>query len=157
MILHLICDNSGSMMEGGKALAMRTLVMTVAQWVRLEEATTQIKLYSWASEIQAFPNWSDKDEFPVELLSGSGRCMGKALIQTLEESPDGKILILTDGFWPLLDARALNRWKESLTADKLRFIKIGADPHLQLKGADVFSSEELFASLDGWLEGGSEV
>jgi hypothetical protein len=37
--------------------------------------------------------------------------------------------------------------------DTLRIIKIGTDANPQLKGTDVFSSEELFAALDGWQEG----
>ena len=152
MILHLICDNSGSMMEGGKAFAMRNTVITIAQWLRIEETQMLIRLYRWAAVIQALPNWSDKDEFPMELLSGSGQCMGQSLIQMLGESPDGRILILTDGLWSLQETRALKRWHESLPADTLRFIKIGADAHPQLKWANIFAAEELFAALDGWSE-----
>ena len=35
MTLHLVCDISGSMGDGGKPFTMRTAVMAVAQWVRL--------------------------------------------------------------------------------------------------------------------------
>lgn len=143
-------------MEGGKSFALKNAVTTIAQWIRIEEVQTQIRLYRWAAEIQALPNWSDKDEFPVELLSGSGQCMGQSLIQMLGASPDGKILILTDGLWSLQETRALKRWHESLPAEALRFIKIGADLHPQLKWADIFAAEELIAALDGWLEGGLE-
>lgn len=152
MILHLICDNSGSMIEGGKAFAMRNTVITIAQWFRMESEQTPIRLYRWAAEIQALPDWSNKDEFPVELLSGGGKCSGQSLIQMLGRSPDGKILILTDALWSLQETRVLQRWQESLPADTLRFIKIGADTHSQLKWANIFTAEELFAALDGLLE-----
>ena len=33
MTLHLVCDISGSMSDGGKPFIMRTLVTTIAQWV----------------------------------------------------------------------------------------------------------------------------
>lgn len=143
-------------MEGGKSFALKNAVITIAQWLRIEQAQTQIRLNRWAAEIQALPNWNDKDEFPVELLSGSGQCMGHPLIQMLGENPEGKILILTDGLWSLNETRALKRWHESLPTDTLRFIKIGADAHSQLKWANIFAAEELFAALDGWLERAEE-
>lgn len=154
MIIHLVCDNSGSMSDGGKLFAIRTAVMAVAQWVRLGYARAEIRLCGWASETRHFPDWSTKDEFPAELLSCGGTSNGQALIQWLGETPNGRVLILTDGFWNLDEARVLKRWKECLPSDTLRFIKIGADAHPRLKGADVFEAEDLFAALDGWLEGG---
>ena len=129
--------------------------MSVAQWVRLGYARTEITLCGWASETRNFPDWSTKDEFPSELLACSGTSNGQALIQWLGATPDGKVLILTDGFWSRDDARVLKRWKERLPPDTIRFIKIGSDAHPQLKGHEVFASEDLFAALDGWLEGGS--
>jgi len=155
MILRLVCDISGSMSDGGKSFSMRTVVMTVAQWVGLGYARAEIRLCGWASETHPFPDWSTKDEFPAELLSCSGASNGQALIQELGETPDGKVLVLTDGFWPLDEARALKRWKECLPSDTIRFIKIGADANPQLKGDDVFAAEDLLAALDGWLEGGA--
>jgi len=142
------------MSDGGKSFTMRTVVMAVAQWVRFGYARAEIRLGGWASETRDFPEWSTRDEFPPELLSCGGTSNGHALTQWLGQTPDGKVLVLTDGFWNRDDARVLKRWKECLPSDTLRFIKIGADAHPQLKGADVFASEELFAALDGWLEGG---
>jgi len=155
MILHLVCDISGSMGDDGKSFTMRTVTLSIAQWVRLGYALAEIKLCGWASETRHFPDWSTKDEFPAELLSCSGASNGEALIQWLGKTPDGKVLILTDGFWPRDEARALKRWKECLPSDTLRFIKIGVDAHPQLKGHDVFAAEDLFAALDGWLEEGA--
>lgn len=154
MILHLVCDNSGSMSDGGKLFTMRTLVMTVAQWIRLEYARVEIRLCGWASETRDFPDWSTKDEFPDELLSCGGTTNGKALIQWLGETPNGRVLILTDGFWNRDEAKALKRWKDCLPSDTLRFIEIGTDANPQLKGANVFAADDLFVALDGWLEGG---
>jgi hypothetical protein len=155
MTLHLVCDISGSMGEGGKLFTQRTVVMSVAQWVRLGYARAEIRLYGWASETRNFPDWSSKDEFPAELLSCGGTSNGPTLIQWLGETPDGKVLILTDGFWNRDVARVLKRWKERLPSDTVRLITIGADAHPQLKGQEVFAAEDLFAALDGWLEGGS--
>jgi hypothetical protein len=141
------------MIDGGKFLAMRTVAMAVTQWIRLGYARAEIKLCGWACDTRHFPDWGMQDEFPAELLSCGGTSNVTALIQWLGETPDGKVLIITDGFWTRDEARVLKRWKESLPLDTVRLIKIGIDSHIQLKGADVFESEELFAALDGWLEG----
>ena len=154
MTLHLICDISGSIGEGGKSFAMRTVTLTVAQWVRLGYARAEVKICGWASEMHHFPDWSENDEYPAELLSCRGASNGQALIQWLGETPDGKVLVLTDGLWSQNEARVIKRWKEFLPSDTLRFIKIGEDSHPQIKGGDVFASEDLFSALDGWLEGG---
>jgi hypothetical protein len=154
MILYLICDSSGSMMEGGKAFIMRTLVISIAQWVRLGYGEADLKLMGWASEMSHFPDWTSKDEFPPELLSGRGSSSAQALIQCLEDVQHGKFLILTDGFWGHDQARLVRRWKEGLPVDSLRFVKIGADAHPQIKGQDVFRAEDWLTAIDGWLEGG---
>ena len=156
MKLLLVCDISGSMGDGGKPFTMRSAVMTVAQWSRLGYGHAEIRLCGWASEVRHFLDWNARDEFPAELLSCQGTSNGHALIQWLGEKPEGKVLLLTDGFWTRDGARVLKRWKECLPSDTLRVIKIGADAHPQMKGADVFAAEDLFAALDGWLEGGSE-
>lgn len=155
MTLHLVCDISGSMSDGGKPFVMRMLVLAIAQWTRLGYARTEIRLCGWASESRHFLDWNTKDELPKELLACGGSSNGDALIKLLGDKPDGKVLLLTDGFWTRDGARMLKRWKEHLPPDTLRVIKIGADANPQLKGPDVFAAEDLFAALDGWLEGGS--
>ena len=155
MILHLVCDISGSMCDGGKTFIIRTLVLAIAQWVRLGYAHTEIRLCGWASETRHFLDWNIKDEFPKEMLACNGSSNGNALIKLLGEKPDGKVLLLTDGFWTRDDARMVKQWKEHLPPDTLHVIKIGEDANPQLKGSDVFTAEDLFAALDGWLERGS--
>ena len=152
MTLHLVCDISGSMKEGGKHFIMRTLVTTVAQWVLYGYGRTEITLWAWGSEARRIPDWGTKSEFPEQLLSCAGIVNGSSLIQSIGGNHDGKILLFTDGFWSRDDARALNRWRDNLPSNMLRIIKIGADANPQLKGPDLFSSDELFSALDGWLQ-----
>lgn len=152
MTLHLVCDVSGSMGEGGKPFAMRTLVMAVAQWVELGYGGAKLRLCSWASEARDFPQWSGKDEFPAELLSCNGITNCEALIQFLGEKPDGNVLLFTDGFWSHGSEKLLRRWRECQPPGTVRIIKIGADSNPQLRGTDVFEAEDFFAALDGWLE-----
>lgn len=160
MTLHLVCDISGSMSEGGKPFILRTVVTTVAQWVRLEYGHAAIKLCSWATEARHWPDWNIKNEFPAEMVICEGAANGGALAQLLGSEPDGKVLILTDGFWTRDDVKTLNRWQEGLPPDTLRIIQIGADanPHLSkgLKGAKVFTAEEVLAVLDNWLKANEE-
>lgn len=154
MILHLVCDVSGSMGEGGKPFIIRTLVTTIAQWASYGYGRAEITLWAWASEARRITDWETKSEFPAELLSCAGTANSEALIQLLSGKPSGKVLLLTDGFWSRDDAKILKRWKEFLPSDTLRIIKIGADANPQLKGANIFTAEDLLAALDGWLEGG---
>jgi hypothetical protein len=154
MILNIVCDISGSMGEGGKLFAMRTAVVTIAQWPQLGYADVDIRLCGWASQIRHFPEWSAKDEYPAELLSCEGPLQVEALIQWLSPTPDGKVLLFTDGSWTREGTRTLTEWRECLPQDTLRVIKIGVDANPQLKGPNVFASEDLFVALDGWLKGG---
>jgi hypothetical protein len=143
------------MSDGAKPFIMRTLVTTVAQWALYGYGRAEITLWAWGSEARRIPDWGTRSEFPVELLSCAGSANSSSLIQTLGNKPDGKVLLFTDGFWSRDDAMALKRWKDGLPSNTLRIIKIGADANAQLKGTDFFSSEELFAALDGWMEGGT--
>lgn len=154
MTLYLVCDISGSMGEDGKSFIMRTAVMTIAQWLQFGYGSAQIKLCAWASHTTLLTDWDARQEYPAHLLSCEGTSNWKALVQLLGEKPDGRILLLSDGFWSRTEARMFRQWKDSLPANTLRIVKTGADASPQLKGADVFSSEDLFAALDGWLEGG---
>jgi len=155
MRLYLVCDTSGSMRDGGKPFIMRTTVMAIAQWVRLGYGNAQISLCAWASEACLVHDWSEKQEYPAQLLDCQGTSNWKALIQLLGEQPDGKVLLFSDGFWSRADARLFKQWKECLPPDSLRIVKTGADANPQLKGPDVFVAEDLFAVLDGWLEANS--
>jgi hypothetical protein len=140
------------MSEGGKPFIMRTLVTTVAQCVLYGYGRTEITLWAWGSEARRIPDWDARSEFPEQLLLCAGTANGSSLIQSLGDKPDGKVLLFTDGFWSRDDARALKRWKDNLPSNMLRIIKIGADANPQLKGPDLFSADELFSALDGWLQ-----
>lgn len=152
MTLHLICDVSGSMSEGGKPFIMRTLVTSIAQWILYDYVHAKVNLWAWGAEVQRIPGWSPGCEFPVEFFSCAGTTNSSSLIQSLGSTFEGKVLLLTDGFWPPDDKRILKRWKNSLPSDTLRIIKIGADADPQLKGSEIFSPDDLFAALDGWFQ-----
>lgn len=160
MILHLVCDISGSMSEAGKPFILRTLATTVAQWVRHGYGQAEIRLCAWGSEAHSIPNWSVTDDLPVEMLACQGSTNGEALVQLLGSNPDGKVLILTDGFWTRDTVKILSRWQEGLPPDTLRVIQIGADanPHLSkgLKGAKVYTAEDVLVALDNWLQADEE-
>ena len=154
MILHLICDISSSMSECGKHLIARGMARASEQYCRLGYGCADLKLVAWDKEAQVV-NWNPDKEFPPEMLVSEGAANAEALITLLGEQPDGKVLLITDGFWSQDDEKALKRWKKSLQQDTLRVIMVGADANPQLKWADVFAAEDLFAALDGWLEGGA--
>lgn len=153
MIINLVCDTSGSMGEWGKFLIVRGVAQTLEQYLRLGYGKADLKLIAWGNEARIV-NWHSDQEFPPELLIPKGSTNAKALIALFGREFCDKILLLTDGCWSHEDAKALICWKQSLPPNALRIIKIGADADPLLKGNNVFAVEELFAALDGWLEGG---
>ena len=153
--LYIIVDVSGSMLEWGKNLIARNTVRAVEQYVRLGKANAEIKLVAWRKDASII-DWKSDDELPPSLVSCEGCANADALIALLEKTPGAKIVFITDGFWASADAKKLKRWKKNLPADTLRILKSGADSNPMLKGDEVFPVEDLFAALDGWLEGGDK-
>jgi hypothetical protein len=153
--LYIIIDVSGSMFEWGKNLIARNTVRAVEQYIRLGKANTEIKLVAWRKDASII-DWKSDDELPPSLVSCEGCANAGALIALLGKMPAAKIVLITDGFWASADAKKLKRWKRNLPADTLRILKSGADSNPMLKGDEVFPVEDLFAALDGWLEGGDE-
>lgn len=154
MTLYLVCDISGSMGDDGRPFIMRTAVMTIAQWVRLGYGRAQVTLCAWASQATLLPDWNVQNEYPADRLACKGTSNWKALAQMLGDKPDGRVLLLSDGFWSRNEARIFRQWRDGLPPDTLRILKTGPDTSPQLKGADVFAAEDVLAALDGWLEGG---
>ena len=152
MALWLVCDASGSMIEGGKRLILRGLLRQIEQYFRLGYAPRiQLKLVAWNDAAVDVP-WQPGDEIPSEVLNCRGSAEASALISTLSASAVGdRYVIITDGFWTDDARQELKRWRESRTEDALRVIKIGADANPKLTGPDVFEAEDLFAALEGWL------
>lgn len=150
MTLFLVCDTSGSMSEGGKPFITRTVVTTIAQLMHLAGRKEQIRLCAWGTDA-VFNDWTMTDDYPEHMLECRGTSSAIALTRLLGDSPDGKILLLTDGFWSSTEARHLKQWRARLPGDWVRIIKIGADANPRLKGLDVFLAEDLFAALDEWL------
>jgi hypothetical protein len=153
MIVYLVWDTSGSMAEWGKHLIARGVARAMEQYLRLGYGCADLKLVAWGDEARVF-DWCPDQEFPTEMLVSEGAANAKDLITLFGKQPDGKVLLLTDGFWSHADAKELKRWRKGLQPDTIRVIMVGADANPQLKGADVFAAEDLFAALDRWLEGG---
>jgi hypothetical protein len=149
--LWLVCDVSGSMLEAGKRLVVRSLVREVEQYFRLGYAgKTDIKLVAWNQDAKVLP-WSPGDEVPAGLLECRDSADGDALVQLLADQIDAKFMVFTDGFWSNESRGAIKRWKDEHGQSALRIVKVGADANPKLKGPEVFEAEEFFAALDGWL------
>ena len=151
--LYIVVDSSGSMVEGAKHLIARGVVRAMEQYFRLGYGSADLRLIKWNNEAQVV-EWNPNEEFPPEILVCKKSVKAKVLISLLEELPEGKVLIITDGFWSRDDTISIKHWKDSLRKDRFRILKIGADANPRLKGADVFDAEDLFVALDGWLDGG---
>jgi hypothetical protein len=149
--LWLVCDVSGSMLEAGKRFVVRGLVHEAEQYLRLGYATaSDIVLVAWNDEVRSLA-WSLGDEVPAELFDCGNSADGEVLEKLLGSQADDRFIILTDGFWSDESRAAIRRWKEGLSLDALRVIKVGADANPRLKGSEVFEAEDFFAAMDGWL------
>lgn len=154
MLIHLVVDTSGSMGEWGKLFIARGVAGAVEHYLRLGYGRAEMKLVAWGTKVKLI-EWHPDQEFPPEMLTPQGMSSAKPLVDLFADNPSGKIALITDGLWSHPDERALKRWKAGLPPDSLRIIKVGADANSHLKGPNVFAVEELFAALDGWLEGGA--
>lgn len=122
------------------------------QYLRLGYGSADLKLIAWGDDAH-IGDWLPDQEFPPELLEPKGSANATALTSLLKSGPGGKVLLLTDGFWSREDEKEVQRWKQTLPLDTVRIIKIGTGANPRLKGNDVFAAEDLFAALDGWLQG----
>lgn len=148
----LVCDTSGSMIEGGKRLILRGLVRQLEQYLRLGYAPKRdLKLVAWNDEAAVQP-WSPSDEAPHELFDCSGSADGNALVRLVGTPTDDKVLLLTDGFWPDESRATIKRWKDAMAPGALRVIKVGADANPRLTGSDVFEVEDFWSAMEGWLD-----
>lgn len=151
MALWLVCDASGSMVEGGKRFIVRGLVREIEQYFRLGFAPrTELRLVAWQDHAIEL-RWRPGDEIPAAQLECQGSTSAAALAQLVGATPEDRYVILSDGFWTDESRRELKRWRAGLPVDALRIIKTGADANPKLTGADVFDSEAFFAAMDGWL------
>jgi hypothetical protein len=151
--LWIICDTSGSMSEGGKNLLVRGMARVSEQYCRLGYGCANLKLVAWNKDALVV-DWVPDEEYPQEMLLSEGPTSVDALVTLCQEQTDSKFLLITDGFLTLDDTRKFKRWRSDLPREALRVIKLGGDANPHLKGPDVFDAEEIFAALDGWLEGG---
>lgn len=150
--LWLVCDTSGSMVEGGKRLIVRGLVRQIEQFLRLGYGPeTDIQIVLWDDDAAIHP-WDPCDEVPAELFDCGGSASVEPLAELFSASDGAKVLMLTDGFWPDGTRQQINDWKQRLPNSTLRIIRVGADANPRLRGEDVFDSEDFFSAMEGWLE-----
>ena len=158
MILYLVCDISGSMTENGKNMLVRGIARATEQYLRLFGGAASIKLVLW-NKTASVVDWNIDDEFPEAMLecsrnpSGSSDAPGQniPLCELIQTMPEGKYLFLTDGWW-MSGNDDVSRLIREMPPDRVRIFLIGADANPLLEGnKSVFSTDDFFAALDGWL------
>lgn len=146
----LICDTSGSMIEGGKRLIVRSVVRQVEQFFRLGYGTEcDLKLVLW-SDTAVHHCWNPGEELARELFDCKGSADGDALVGLVDGQANDRFLILSDGSWSDDTRNAIKRWKSGLNQNALRIVKVGADANAKLMGPDVFDAEDFFGAMEGW-------
>lgn len=145
--VSIICDLSGSMVEGGKRFITRTIVRAIEQYFRLgfgEEA--QLRLVAWSSQVQT-ADWPEKADIPAALLECTGSADHEQLVAELGCPQDEFFIIVTDGYWSKNTRDGLKQWRDQLRPGALVVIKTGSDANPLLKGKGVYSSESVFDAL----------
>ena len=149
--LWVVCDVSGSMLEGGKRFIARGLLHQIGQFVRLGYISDfNVRIATWGNELKVL-EWSLTDEVPAEILNCRGSACGDALAQIKSESDSDRILILSDGFWSDRTRMAVRAWRSELGKTAVRAIRIGADANPKFIGPEVFEAEDFFLAIDGWF------
>jgi len=148
--LWLACDTSGSMVEGGKRLITRGLVRQIEQYFRFEyEEDVELRLAAWSDDIRPCA-WNRDEEFPEELLECRGAASGDALVAFVDAHSGESFVLITDGFWSSSSLSTIRSLREKVGPEVLRILKTGLDANMSLRGADVFTSEEVLSLLSGW-------
>ena len=146
----LVCDTSGSMIESGKRLIVRSVVRQVEQFFRLGYGPEcDLKLVLW-SDTAVHNSWNPGEELPRELFDCKGSADGDALVSLVDGQVNDRFLILSDGSWSDDTRNTIKRWKSGLNQNALRIVKVGADANAKLMGPDVFDAEDFFGAMEGW-------
>ena len=149
--LWVVCDVSGSMLEGGKRFIVRGLLNQIGQFVRLGYLSdVNVRIATWSNELKIL-KWSLTDEVPEEILNCRGSACGDALTHVKSESDSDRFLILSDGFWSDKTRKDVRAWRSELSETAVRAIRVGADANPKFIGPNVFEAEDFFLALDGWF------
>ena len=156
--LWVVCDTSGSMSEGGKRMILRNLITYLHQVVRMcpELALTgSLRVVAWG-------NAADVVEFEEgEILPFS--CVGKASVDSLANLltahlanvSQPRLLLISDGHWPLDELERLVQWRRSMPHVSVRVIAAGYEAsvhHLRqfVDASAIFKPEEIVAAVQSW-------
>lgn len=142
----IVCDLSGSMLECGKRFIMRTVLRSVDQYYQMLNPSADLRLFAWRSSLVETP-WSPGENAPEDFMDCKGSSEVRALIDEFGDCPDVPILILTDGYWDGSESE-FRQWADSLDADWLRVVLLGADANKKLKTSYVFGADSLLAALE---------
>ena len=154
MIVNLVIDTSGSMMESDKRLIARNLALVVAQYSRLGYAGMELRLLAAGMSPRVI-DWNVDAEYPEELLLCGGDIDMQALMALLSSSK-GRVVFITDGAWNDGEKRAFEALLKSMPAGMVRIVKVGDELGCALHSFKtrgmVFDAEEILGALDGWVD-----
>lgn len=149
LTLQILADVSGSMLEGGKHMIVGGVVRATEQYVRLGYGCANLQLAVWDSSVCKM-DWEPGQPLPEDLFECRKILEGDSFGRFLNSEHVDRVLLLTDGFLPKADIRAVKQFRRC-NPGALRILRIGGDANPQMKGEDVYTPEELIAAFDGWL------
>ena len=148
--LYIVCDTSGSMSENWRNMLTRSIFCSIEQYMGMYHQNIDIKLVSWnetATEIERMPN----NEYPQEMLTCCGSLNVDSLCKFFKTRDGGKIILLSDYFWPDETKKAFDEWLGSLPKDTVRILKIDFDYTGESPVGSIFTPDNMLCLLDDWF------
>lgn len=126
MMLNMVVDNSGSMIEGGRRFIERTVVRQLGRYLRTGKINAEVRLYLLSDSLVETA-WKPDEDVPVALLSPSGHLNVEALIS----APfilSGKTVLISDFCLGAEEHQKIREWMAQQTTEKVVAVQVGDDP-----------------------------
>jgi hypothetical protein len=101
LVVWLICDISGSMVEAGKRFQGRNLIREIEQLGRFGYIPdVDVRLATWGQEVIPC-SWNSDEEVPDQVLNCREASDIVSLAGFITERQDDRLIILSDCHWSL--------------------------------------------------------
>ena len=151
LVLWLICDISGSMVEAGKRFQGRSLIREIEQLGRFGYIPdVDIRLATWGQEVIPC-SWESDEEVPDQVLNCREASDITALAGFITERQDDRLIILSDCHWSLDSEDASIAAKLVCESESVRVVGLGADANMKVMNRAVIPCEESIVLIEVWL------
>ena len=144
----IVCDTSGSMLEGGKRYISRNMVRATVQYLTQYCNYKQaINLVVWGKKANIKKLSLNKD-VPESVLDCSGLANVESLVDLLRKKCDESlIIIVSDCYWSEKDWQSISEIVNSNKVKNFAIIKTGEDANPRFSEEGFFGSDSIIEAL----------